>query len=135
VSTRDIVLRLVAEVWNGDGDTADQLVDPGCPGLGGTGPAAVVAWHRDRRTAFPDLHYDVVDLVVEGERAVLRWRAEGHQRGDFGPLPATGRAVAYDGASFVTVRGALVVDVWSVNDLFGLVTQLGATVVPPAEGD
>jgi hypothetical protein len=43
--------------------------------------------------------------------------------------------VAYDGASFVTVRGALVVDVWSVNDLFGLVTQLGATVVPPAEGD
>jgi hypothetical protein len=24
-------------------------------------------------------------------------------------------------------------DVWSVNDLFGLVQQLGATVVPPSE--
>ena len=25
-------------------------------------------------------------------------------------------------------------DVWSVNDLFGLVQQLGATVLPPTSG-
>ena len=117
---RELVRRLVSEVWNVDGGSAAELV---------------VAWHRDRRTSFPDLRYDVVDLVVEGDRVVLRWHAEGHQRGPFGPVPATGRPVAYDGATFVTVRDGLVVDVWSVNDLFGLVTQLGATVVPPEGGE
>ncbi len=131
----ELVRRFVAEVWNGDGTSAPELVHTECPGLDGTGPEAVVAWHRDRRTSFPDLHYNVVDLVVDGDRAVLRWHAEGHQRGPFGPVPATGRPVAYDGATFVTLRDGLVADVWSVNDLFGLVMQLGATVVPPVDGE
>jgi predicted ester cyclase len=135
VDPHELVRRLVAEIWNGDSDSAAELVHADCPGLDGTGPDAVVAWHHDRRTSFPDLRYDVVDVVVEGDRAVLRWRAEGHQEGPFGPVPATGRPVAYDGATFVTVRDGLVADVWSVNDLFGLVTQLGATVVPPAPGE
>jgi predicted ester cyclase len=132
VDPEELFRRLVAEVWNGDGHTASELVHPDCPGLSGTGPEAVVSWHRERRTSFPDLRYDVVELVVQDERAALRWRAEGHQLGVFGPIPATGRPVAYDGATFVTVRDGLVADVWGVNELFSVVTQLGATVVPPS---
>lgn len=129
----ELVRRLVAEVWNGDGAAAAELVHPRCPGLDGVGPDAVVAWHRDRRSSFSDLRYEVVDLVAQGDRVSLRWRAAGHHDGPFGPVPATGVGVAYEGATFVRVAEGLVRDVWSVNDLFGLVTQLGATVVPPAD--
>ena len=125
--------RLVAEVWNDlDASAAADLVAPECPGLGGTGPDAVLAWHVDRRTAFPDLRYDVTDLVAAPGRAVVRWRATGSQRGTFGPIPATGRPVEYAGATFLTFDDAdRVVDVWSVNELFQLVQQLGAEIVPP----
>ncbi|MFL6003822.1 MAG: ester cyclase [Nocardioides sp.] len=60
-----------------------------------------------------------------------RWRAQGHHEGTFGPVPATGRPVSYEGGSFLTFQRDRLVDAWSVNDLFGLVQQLGAKVVPP----
>ena len=131
MDTEELVGLLVEDVWNGQGDRAALLVDPSCPGLDGTGPDAVVAWHRDRRSAFPDLRYEVLSMVVSASHAAIRWRAEGHHRGAFGPVPATGRSVAYEGASFLRFRQNMLVDVWSVNDLFGLVQQLGAQVVPP----
>jgi steroid delta-isomerase-like uncharacterized protein len=131
MDTDQLVALLVEDVWNGQGDQAGSLIDPSCPGLDGTGPEAVVAWHRDRRAAFPDLRYEVVSVVASASNAAVRWRAQGHQEGQFGPVPATGRAVSYEGASFLTFRQGRLVDVWSVNDLFGLVQQLGAQVVPP----
>ena len=125
--------RLVAEVWNGERESAaEELVAPGCPGLGGTGPAAMVAWHHDRRTSFPDVRYEVVDLVVAGDRAALRWRAAGTQSGPFGPVPPTGRRVEYSGATFLRFDAdGRVADVWSVNELFQVLQQLGVEMVPP----
>ena len=131
MDTEQLVALLVEDVWNGQGNQAGSLIDPSCPGLDGTGPDAVVAWHLDRRTAFPDLRYEVVSVVVSASNAAVRWRAQGHHKGTFGPVPATGRPVSYEGASFLTFRQGRLVDVWSVNDLFGLVHQLGAQVVSP----
>jgi hypothetical protein len=53
----------IADVWNGEREeTAYDLIADECPGLGGTGPDATLAWHRDRRAAFPDLRYEVVEV-------------------------------------------------------------------------
>jgi len=131
----DAVRRFVADVWNGAReDSAYDLVAPDCPGLGGTGPAATIAWHRDRRATFPDLRYKIVDLVVTGDRAALRWRAVGTQAGAFGPVPPTGRVVSYSGATFLRFDAAgRIADVWSINELFQLLQQLGVQVIGPAE--
>ena len=125
---------LVGRVWNElDAAAADQLVAADCPGRGGTGPRAVLSWHEERRTSFSDLRYEVTDLVASPGRAVVRWQATGHQDGPFGTMPATGRPVSYAGATFLTFDAAgLVREVWSVNELFGLLLQIGAEVVPPA---
>ncbi|HEY0700846.1 MAG TPA: ester cyclase [Micromonospora sp.] len=129
-----VVRRFVADVWNaGWEETAHDLVGPDCPGLGGTGPEATLAWHRDRRAAFPDLRYKIVDLVVSGDRAAVRWRAAGTQLGAFGPVPPTGQVVSYSGATFLRFGpDGRIVDVWSVNELFQLLQQLGADMLPPA---
>ncbi|MFY1680324.1 ester cyclase [Micromonospora sp.] len=125
--------RFVADVWNaGREESADELVAEECPGLGGTGPAAVLAWHRDRRAAFPDLRYKLVDVVATGDRVALRWRAAGTQAGQFGPVPPTGQVVSYSGATFLRFDAAgRIVDVWSVNELFQLLQQLGVEMLPP----
>jgi predicted ester cyclase len=125
--------RFVEDVWNGTReDSADELIAPECPGLDGTGPDAVLAWHRDRRAAFPDQHYEIVALVADGDRVAVRWRGSGTQDGQFGPVPPTGRPVAYAGATFLTFDATgRIADVWSVNELFQVLQQLGVTVTPP----
>ncbi|GHJ11799.1 hypothetical protein TPA0907_61660 [Micromonospora humidisoli] len=128
-----VARRFVADVWNaGREESAYELVAQECPGLGGTGPAAVLAWHRDRRAVFPDLRYKLVDVVAAGERVALRWRAAGTQAGQFGPVPPTGQVVSYSGATFLRFDAAgRIVDVWSVNELFQLLQQLGVEMLPP----
>lgn len=127
------VRRFVADVWNaGREETAYELVSPSCPGLNGVGPQATIDWHRDRRASFPDLRYRIVDLVVAGDRAALHWRAAGTQAGAFGPVPPTGRVVSYSGASFLRFDDdGRIAEVWSVNELFGLLQQLGVQVTVP----
>ncbi|MFI6229043.1 ester cyclase [Micromonospora echinospora] len=128
--------RLVTDVWNGGREeTAYDLIAPECPGLGGTGPAATLAWHRERRAAFPDLRYKIVDVAAGGDRVAVRWRAAGTQTGQFGPVPPTGQVVSYSGASFLRFDPhGRIVDVWSVNELFQLLLQLGVEVLPPVTG-
>ena len=129
----ETVRRFVADVWNaGHEQSAYELVAPACPGLGGTGPDAVLAWHRERRASFPDLRYKVTDLVVAGPRAAVRWRAAGTQTGQFGPVPPTGRVVSYSGATFLRFDAdGRIADAWSVNELFQVLQQLGVEMLPP----
>ncbi|MFI9641827.1 ester cyclase [Micromonospora sp. NPDC051925] len=136
IDVEAVARRFVADVWNaGREESAYELVADECPGLGGAGPAAVLAWHRERRAAFPDLRYKLVDVVATGERVALRWRAAGTQAGQFGPVPPTGQVVSYSGATFLRFDTAgRIVDVWSVNELFQLLQQLGVEMLPPLTG-
>jgi predicted ester cyclase len=127
------VRRLVERVWNDlDAAAAHELIAPECPGMDGEGPDAVLDWHDDRRAAFPDLAYVVDEVVAGSGHAAFRWTATGTQEGPYGPLPPTGRSATWPGATFVRFDAkGRICGVWSVNDLFGLVQQLGATVEPP----
>ncbi|GAA4571183.1 hypothetical protein GCM10023176_31330 [Micromonospora coerulea] len=128
--------RFIADVWNaGNEQSAYDLVAEDCPGLGGTGPAAMLAWHRDRRAAFPDLRYKLVELVAAGDRVAVHWRAAGTQAGQFGPVPPTHQVVSYSGATFLRFDDTgRIIDVWSVNELFQLLQQLGVEMLPPLPG-
>jgi hypothetical protein len=97
----EVIRRFVADVWNGERlPTAYDFVGPDLPGLDGVGPEATLAWHADRRTSFPDLVYEIVDLVADGDQVAFRWEANGTQHGAFGPVPATARTGRYRGATF-----------------------------------
>ncbi|MFC4018323.1 ester cyclase [Micromonospora sp. GCM10011542] len=128
--------QFIADVWNARREeSAYELIAEECPGLGGTGPEATLAWHRERRAAFPDLRYKIVDVVAAGERVAVHWRAAGTHAGQFGPVPPTGQVVSYSGATFLRFDAAgRIVEVWSCNELFQLLQQLGVEMLPPAPG-
>ena len=85
------------------------------------------------RAAFPDLSMTVEDVLAEGDRATVRFRVQGTQHGPFGAFPATGRAVEFTGMGTARIRDGQVVELWVNGDLLGLLQQLGATVMPPAD--
>ena len=77
-------------------------------------------------TAFPDSAIQIEDCIAEGDTVVTRWRLNGTHRGEFQGIPATGRAVEFDGIEFNRVRDGKFVEHVSQFDLAGLMRQLSA---------
>ncbi len=131
---RAIVVRMVEEIWNGGNvDLVDDIFPTDFDNGPGRTPGTnfIKAWHRSTRESFPDLRYTVDELLADQNRVVLGWTATGTQRGPFGPIPPTGNTATYSGVHFLTVAGGKITNLWSINDTFGKVLQLGAELVPP----
>jgi steroid delta-isomerase-like uncharacterized protein len=88
--------------------------------------AFLVGYH----SAFPGAHSTVEDQVAEGDKVVTRWRARGAQRGDLGPIPATGRAFEMDGVTIERIADGKIAEVWVARDELGLLRQLGVLPEP-----
>jgi len=76
--------------------------------------------------AFPDSIIRIEDCIAEGESVVTRWILTGTHRAEFQGIPATGRAVQFNGIEFNRVRDGKFVEHVSQFDLAGLMRQLSA---------
>ena len=96
-----------------------------------TAPDSYRSWFGALFTAFPDFEFEILDLVAEGERAAVRWRATGTFTGPgtFEGLIANGRAVEMEGCDVVTVRDGMIVDNRAYMNAAEMARQLGA--MPP----
>lgn len=77
------------------------------------------------RAAFPDLVTTIDDVVVEGDRAAIRWHSVGtHQHGFLG-VPPTRRRVEVSGATFARFDGDRIVEEHVTWDPRALLAALG----------
>lgn len=117
----------------GDLTAIDRLVGPEYVGAqGDKGPAGFKAVVVGLRTAFPDLHYTVEDVVAEGDRVAVRWRWTGTHAAPFRAFPATGKAVTNTGSGIFRLAGGKIVAATLETDRLGFLEQIGA--VPPGVG-
>jgi steroid delta-isomerase-like uncharacterized protein len=86
------------------------------------------------RSACPDFHLTIDDLIATDEKVVLRWTWRGTNTGDIvAPtmrIPATGRQVAVTGISIIRFAEKKEVEHWHLEDNVGLFVQLGLIPVP-----
>lgn len=76
--------------------------------------------------AFPDFRLERLTLVIDGERHADRWIMTGTHRGELFGLPATGRTVRVEGATFTRLGAdGLVAEDVHLTDYAGLMAQLG----------
>ena len=91
--------RVIEEVFNkGNLAVADEIIAPDFidndpnpgqePGLAGF--KAMVGVFR---TAFPDIHVTIEDLIAEGDKVVGRFTTHGTQQGEFAGIAPTGKQV------------------------------------------
>jgi len=74
--------------------------------------------------AFPDVHFEIEDVVQQDDRLAARVTLEGTQRGEFAGIPATGKRMkVHDFAMYRIVDGKIT-DVWSLIDMQGLRDEL-----------
>lgn len=78
------------------------------------------------REAFPDGTSETHDLIVTGEKAVIRYTFRGTHQGEFMEIPPSGNRVEVNGTSVYRVVDGKVTDEWSCLDTMGMMQQLGA---------
>ncbi len=94
-------------------------------------------WVIETRSAFPDFHLTIEDLIAEGEQVAVRWTMRGTNTGDLVTLmhvPATGKQVTVTGITVVRFAGGKIVEVWHQGDNLGMFQQLGLIPVPQPVG-
>jgi hypothetical protein len=78
------------------------------------------------RAAFPDGHFELEDIVAEGNTGIARYRFTGTNKGPLFPsAPVTNKKVDYEGLDYVKVANGKVTEHWSVSDNLTLFMQLG----------
>jgi predicted ester cyclase len=124
-----IVRRFLGQLWN-DGvlGVADELVAAehvhhlgGQELIGPEGVTGAVSWLRG---AFPDLHFEIDDLVSTDDRVVVRWTATGTHEGAFDEVAPTGRRVTWIGCDWFRIRTGKLTEAYVVTDGGALRDQL-----------
>jgi predicted ester cyclase len=128
--------RWFEEVWNNKNEAAiDDMLSPDVIGHGlqdpdGNdkiiGPQAFKRLHRQFVGAFPDIHIEVRDTVVEGDKIGARCRVTGTHSGNALGLTPTNARVNFTGMLVVRVENEKIVEAWNQFDFMTMYTQLGA---------
>jgi steroid delta-isomerase-like uncharacterized protein len=122
-------------VWNrGNVDAVDRFLadqytihsDPGDPWDGQTLTRTAF---KERlvasRAPFPDLHFDLVEVIAEHDRVAIAWNMRGTQTGQLGQLPPTGRPIDVQGMTVYYFRDGRITGHRQVVDRLSVVRQLG----------
>ena len=126
--------RLYDEVFNqGDLAAADELIAARVvehqpqPGVDpdANGPELVKQIATFYRTAFPDLHITVDDLVAEGDRVAGRVTITGTHHGALLDIPPTGKRIEIVSIDIIRYEGGKAVEHWGQTDTVSMMQQLG----------
>lgn len=135
---RQIAKQYVQTVWNeGRLDRLEEFIDPGFIDHESTFPFSARGADGLRRvllffrTAFPDVHWTIEDMVAEGSKVAMRFTARGTHRGSVVGFPGTGRRITVTGTTIFRIESARLVEAWTHWDTLGLLQQLG--VADPTE--
>jgi steroid delta-isomerase-like uncharacterized protein len=128
-----VIRRLIEEVYNeANLDVVDELVAPGIF------DHAAVAEHQHGIDAFKhvmewvrtfssDVHYDIDDIIAEGEKVAVRMTQSGTHTGTVRGIPPTGKRFSVDYVHWFRLANGKVTEMWAVRDDLTRLEQLGLT--------
>ena len=128
--------RAYEELLNGGNlEVAEDLVTPEflnheAPPGRDRGPESMRGLATMLRTAFPDLHFTIEELVAEGDTVAGRLTMSGTHEGPLMGMPPTGRSVRQNNMHFVRFRDGKAIEHWGVRDDLGMMQQLGVIPAP-----
>jgi predicted ester cyclase len=143
--------RSIHTMGDGDLDAFAAVIHPAAtnreartepPATRATGPAAYHGTALWLREAFADLHWEIHNVVAEGDLVVVHTTMSGRQTGPFVvydedgrvkvAFPPTGRSFAVTQTHWLRVADGLVIEHWANRDDQGMAEQLGWVPPTPA---
>jgi steroid delta-isomerase-like uncharacterized protein len=125
---RGLARRWFEEVWNSrlDATVRELLADGAVAHMEGgdfVGPEVFLETRAALLSAFPDIRVTVDDVVEDGDRAVVRWSAVAHHRGELLGIRPSGAEVRFRGMTWMVFRDGKIVEGWDSWNLGGLLND------------
>ena len=114
-----------------DLDLTDEIVDPEYNPewvlMEMKGPELLKHEIKYFRSIFPDLNYEIVDIVAENEKVWVRYKGRGTHRGTGWGFSPTNKTVEFEGAAilYISPEGK-VKDLWEAYCFYELFASIGA---------
>ena len=130
-TNNDIVRELIDEAWNkGNFSVIDELLSPNyilhidAPGAKNReGYKQAVAMYR---SAFPDFHFTIEDMISDGDKVAIRATMVGTQKGEIMGFAPTGKKLTTTAISIRRFENGKIVEEWVETNMLGFMKQIGA---------
>lgn len=86
------------------------------------------------RTAFPDINIGIDLMAAQDDLVMTRQTGRGTHRGDFLGISATDKPVEIKAYDSYRIANGKIVEVWHLEDLRGIMMQVGAAPLPEPAG-
>ncbi|AYQ90346.1 MAG: ester cyclase [Burkholderia gladioli] len=106
-------------------DFMDRTLPPGRP----QGLAGPLAASKGFHAAVPDVHAEVEQMIVAGDRVITHLRFRGHFSGSFQGVQGKGQPVDFIATDIYRIRDGRIAENWHLEDNLTFLQQLG--VVKP----
>jgi predicted ester cyclase len=121
---KEMVRHMVEAINAGTEDTVlDELFAP-------RAARRVKRLFAEFRSAFPDWHEEIVELVAEGNTVAGRFKCSGNHQGEFLGEAPTGKRMEVEEVFFLRAENGKFVDFWALEDSMGRMRQLGLIPSP-----
>ena len=127
---KEVVRRVIDEIVNkGNLSLADEVLASEYvyhfPTHDINGPEGFKEFVTTMRTAFPDLHVTIEDLIAEGDRVAARVIMQGTFKGELNGIAPTGKKLTFPEAVFVRFENGIEVEATAYGNMASFNEQLG----------
>ena len=128
---RTLTTRILLEIWNAKiPSLIPELYSDDCVIHTPDGEVRGVEGSRQLYQtyigAFPDVQFEIQQIIAEGDRAVAQLVFTGTHQGPLGKVPASGNSVKVANACFFRFAGGKLVEQQGVWDSLSLMRQINA---------
>lgn len=102
----------------------DDYVYHGLGGITSQTPQGFMEAIKGFHAAIPDLNSEIIDMVEEGDRLVLRFNFTGTHEGEFLGFPASGAALKFEGMIMRRFEQDKIAEDWDYFDFPTVVAQI-----------
>jgi steroid delta-isomerase-like uncharacterized protein len=134
------VRKLTEEIWNraeferlSDYYSDDFISDYAPYAPPRRGLAGVRTMVEGAHKTFTDYHEEIIDLLGENDRVMVRLMISGEHAGNFGPIPASGKKLSFQEVVVITFRDGKIVHQRGLVDNLSALRQLGVVPTPKSE--
>jgi steroid delta-isomerase-like uncharacterized protein len=88
------------------------------------------AWAESIFKSFPDVKYDIKEILADGDKVIIWWTFTGTHQGDIWNLPATGKKVTNSAIEIYKLKDGKILEERTEIDGMSFYQQLGMEMQP-----